>query len=57
MQSKLWQTRELNQWEQTVIDSLRLHVAHGHGEIVIQVRPGSLRIQEGLGHVFELARS
>ena len=57
MQSKLWQTRELNQWEQTVIDSLRRHVAHGHGEIVIQVRPASLRIQEGLGHVFELDRS
>ena len=39
--------------EALIIASVRSHYAHGHGEIVIQIRPGSIRVREGKGHLFE----
>ena len=57
MSLPLWRKDTLNQQEQCAVDAMRRHVAHGHGEILIQVRPGSVRVQEGLGHLFETART
>ena len=37
-----------------IIEAVRRHVAHGHGEISIQIRPGSVRVQEGVGSLFDL---
>ena len=54
--TQLWQKVELNRDEQEIIEALRRHVEHGNGEIIIQVRPGSLRWREGFGHVRELPR-
>jgi len=54
--NQLWQKVELNRDEQDIIETLRRHVEHGNGEIIIQVRPGSLRWREGFGHVRELPR-
>jgi len=39
--------------ENLVIEVMRQHVEHGHGEIKIQIQPGRLRIQEGRGHLFD----
>jgi hypothetical protein len=32
------------------------HVQHGHGEILIQIKPDSVRVQEGYGHIFNLRK-
>jgi len=45
---------DLSEEEALLVSVVRQHVQHGHGEIKIQIRPGSMRIQEGKGHLFEL---
>ena len=52
-----------SQAEEDLLKALRRHVAHGHGEIIVQIRPlahrpniCSVRIQEGEGHLYEMAR-
>ena len=52
-----------SQAEEDLLKALRRHVAHGHGEIIVQVRPlpnrpgiCSVRIQEGKGNLYEMAR-
>jgi hypothetical protein len=42
----------LSQAEERVVNAMRRHVLHGHGEIKIQIRPGSIRVQEGKGYIF-----
>ena len=48
---------DLSEEEALLISVVRSHVKHGHGEIKIQIRPGSMRIQEGKGHLFELPKN
>ena len=49
--------------EDDLLLALRRHVAHGHGEILIQIRPMpsnssncSVRIQQGEGDLYEVVR-
>ena len=46
--------REISEIESDVIDSMRAHVLHGYGEIIISIKPNSIRIQEGRGRIYDV---
>ena len=44
-------------WQALLLSVVAQHIAHGHGEMKIQIKPGAMRIQEGKGHLFELDKN
>ena len=47
-------TREVAEAVALVTEAIERHVAHGYGEITIHIKPGSIRVQEGRGHIIDV---